>query len=224
MAKRRDKARRATHRVLIVDDHPVMRRGIRDIVGEDSELEICGEAADAADALRLLRSADPDVAIVDISLARGSGLELLKQIRSCHPEVKTLVLSMHDETVFAERVLRAGALGYVNKAEPGENLLAAVHKVLRGEIALSPAMTDRLLRSAVSSKQPKQLGVERLSDRELEVFELIGQGRATGQIADRLGVSVKTVETHCQNIKQKLGADSINELRRQAALFVEKSG
>jgi DNA-binding NarL/FixJ family response regulator len=174
--------------------------------------------------LRLLRSANPDLAIVDISLARGSGLELVKQIRSSHPEVKTLVLSMHDEAVFAERALRAGALGYVNKAAPGVELLEAVHKVLRGELALSSTMTDRLLRSALGAKQPKPSGVERLSDRELEVFELIGQGRSTGQIADGLGVSVKTVETHCQTLKKKLGAASINELRRQATLFVEKSG
>jgi len=210
-------------RVLIVDDHPLMRRGVQDVLSGDPELEICGEAEDVADALAQVRSKRPDLVILDVSLPSGSGLELVKDIRSLCSATRSLVLSMHDDAVFAERALRAGALGYINKGRTGTELLAAIRKVLQGEIALSPEMADQLLRRAVTgAKTPERGGgVGSLSDHELEVFELIGRGLNTRDIAERLCVSVKTVEAHREHIKKKLALCSAAELSRHAALWAE---
>jgi DNA-binding NarL/FixJ family response regulator len=207
----------ARMRVLIIDDHPMIRRGLRDMLDDDPVVEVCGEAADTAEALEQVRKLRPDLAIIDVSLPSGSGVELAKQIRALNRGIRMLFLSMHDDAVFAERALRAGALGYVNKVRPGAELLEAVHKVARGEIALSPPMADRLMRRAVGAAPEPAGGVGSLTDRELEVFELIGRGLSTRAIADRLCLSVKTIETHREHMKTKLGVGSGAELNHLAA-------
>jgi DNA-binding NarL/FixJ family response regulator len=207
----------ARMRVLIIDDHPMIRRGLRDMLDDDPVVEVCGEAADTAEALEQVRKLRPDLAIIDVSLPSGSGVELAKQIRALNRGIRMLFLSMHDDAVFAERALRAGALGYVNKVRPGAELLEAVHKVARGEIALSPPMADRLMRRAVGAAPEPAGGVGSLTDRELEVFELIGRGLSTRAIADRLCLSVKTIETHREHMKTKLGVGSGADLNHLAA-------
>lgn len=209
-------------RVLIVDDHPMMRRGVRDALASDPEIEICGEAEDVVEALTQVRQKQPDLIILDVSLPSGSGLEVMKDIHTQDHRTRVLFLSMHDEAVFAERALQAGALGYINKARTGDELIEAVHKVMRGEIALSTEIADRLMRRALDNGAAgKPTGVSGLSDRELEIFDLIGRGLGTREIAERLCLSVKTVETHRQHIKQKLELSSAAELSRHAALWTQ---
>lgn len=210
----------AAIRVLIVDDHPMMRHGLRETLLADPELEICAEAADVGEALDAARESKPQVALIDISLPSGSGLELAKRMLTVRSDVKILFVSMHDDAVFAERGLRAGALGYINKERPAKELLEAVRKVARGEFALSQSMTERLVRRGINPTRKGPSGVERLSDRELEVFELIGRGLGTRDIAERLSLSIKTVESHRENIKSKLNLDSGTELSRQATLWI----
>lgn len=212
----------ARTRVLIVDDHALVRRGLREMISAEDEFEVCGEADDFDAALTAARDARPDLALVDISLPSGSGLELAKQLLSINKELRILFVSMHDDAVFAERALRAGALGYINKSRPGEELLAALQKVARGEIALCHEVAERLMRRGISPSRERATGLESLSDRELEIFELIGRGMSTRDIAERLSLSVKTVETHRENIKTKLDVGSASELTHQATLW--KSG
>ncbi len=212
----------ARTRVLIVDDHALVRRGLREMISAEDEFEVCGEADDCDAALTAARDARPDLALVDISLPSGSGLELAKQLLSINKELRILFVSMHDDAVFAERALRAGALGYINKSRPGEELLAALQKVARGEIALCHEVAERLMRRGISPSRERATGLESLSDRELEIFELIGRGMSTRNIAERLSLSVKTVETHRENIKTKLDVGSASELTHQATLW--KSG
>jgi len=203
---------------MIVDDHPIMRRGLRDTLAAETGLEICAEAADVGDALEQMRAVRPDLVIIDISLPSGSGLELAKQMLALNDKLRILFVSIHDDAIFAERVLRAGALGYINKSRPGDELIEAVRKVARGEIALSPSVADRLVRRGASATQGAGIGQESLSDRELEVFELIGRGLSTREIAERLCLSVKTIETHREHIKAKLRLESGAELTRRAIL------
>jgi DNA-binding NarL/FixJ family response regulator len=209
----------AKTRVLIVDDHPVMRRGLREALTAEPELEICAEAADISEAIDQTRKSKPQLAIVDVSLPSGSGLELTKQLLAINSSLRILFVSMHDDAVFAERALRAGALGYINKSRPADELLDAVRKVARGEIALSQPTSDRLVRRGVRPAQQPVTGVESLSDRELEVFELIGRGLGTREIAERLCLSTKTIETHREHIKTKLNLESGTELSRHATLW-----
>lgn len=207
-------------RILVVDDHPVVRFGLREMLSHEPDLDVCGEAASASEALSLLDSLTPDVAIIDLSLRGTSGLELIKQIRNRRPEVKMLVSSMHDEALFAERALQAGAMGYVQKREAVDEIAGALRRVLEGKIYLSSEMTQRLLgktaRVASGEKAAPVLGVASLSDRELEVFSLIGEALTTQQIAERLHLSVKTIESHRENIKRKLDLANTNELIRRA--------
>lgn len=205
-------------RVLVVDDHPLMRQGLRQLVAGESDLEMCGEAADVPDALTQVKATRPDLVVVDISLKDGNGLELIKQLKTLHPELKMIAVSMHEESLFAERVLHAGALGYVNKEEPPDVLLEAIRQVLRGKIFLSGNMTDRILsRAAGSNSDVPQSPLATLSDRELEVFVLIGKGNSTRAIAEKLHLSSKTVDTYRQNIKSKLNLHSAAELTIHAA-------
>jgi DNA-binding NarL/FixJ family response regulator len=208
------------HKILIVDDHPIVRRGLTGVIAEERDLEVCGEAADAEEALRQVESTCPDLVIIDISLKSGHGLELIGQIRVKDPRVKMLVSSMHDELLFAERSLRAGAMGYIPKQEPTEKLLQAVHQVLRGEIFLTPRMANRLLRDVVGGKPLEGNPIHGLSNRELEIFEMIGQGLTTQQIAQRLQLSAKTIETHREKIKAKLNLKNSAELSRRAVQWV----
>ncbi|HEC06202.1 MAG TPA: response regulator transcription factor [Thiolapillus brandeum] len=208
-------------RVLIVDDHPLVRKGFAQLIGDEPDLEVCGEAADEADALQLVAASAPDLVIIDLSLAGGSGINLIERIKAQHSDVRMLVASMHDEALFAERVLAAGALGYLNKQEAPDNIVRAIHRVLDGKVYLSGELTDRLLDGLTgTARVPGQSPMQRLSNRELEVFELIGRGMTTGKIADHLQLSIKTIETHRENIKKKLQLASGQELTRRAMHWV----
>jgi DNA-binding NarL/FixJ family response regulator len=212
-------------RILIVDDHPLVRSGLRLLIDCEPDLSVCGEAADATEAMRLLDSQTPDLLIVDLSLKESSGLELIKRVKARNPEAKMLVSSMFEESLYAERVLSAGALGYVHKQEGMERVIEAIRCVLSGRVWLSSAMSDRMLRRmTVSTQAPSQSPVHALSDRELEVFEQIGRGRATKDIAKQLHLSIKTVETHREKIKAKLGLKSGAELSRAAFQWVAEQG
>lgn len=213
-----------SHRILVVDDHPIVRRGLREMVDDEPDLEVCGEAEDAAEALRQVAATDPDVVIVDLTLKAGHGLELIQQIHARHARVKMLVSSMHDESLFAERALRAGALGYINKQESPEKIIDAVRQVLRGEIYLSPRMANRLLHRIADGGPLEKSPIESLSDRELEVFEMIGQGLSTKQIAAKLTLSHKTIETHREKIKTKLNLTNSTQLNRHATQWVLENG
>lgn len=204
-------------RILIVDDHPVVRRGLAELVADEPDLEVCGEAADAPDALRMVDETNPDLIVVDISLKSGHGIDLIKRIKARNDTVKMLVSSMHDETLFAERALRAGAMGYINKEEASDRVIEAIRHVLRGQIYLSSRMTEGLLHGVVAGREAiDHSSLKRLSDRELEVFEMIGRGMTTRQIAETLRRSVKTVETYRENLKAKLGLKNSAELSRHA--------
>jgi len=204
-------------RILIVDDHPLMRDAFRDLFADERDLEIVGESESIAEAVRLLEQKKPDLLIVDISLEDGNGLELIKQARTLLPDIQIVVVSMHDERLYAERALRAGALGYVSKHEPADVILEGIRRVLSGRIFVSERMQDRLLRRLQEGgEEIDRSTVETLSDRELEVFELIGRGLATREIAAKLNLSVKTVDTHRHRIKEKLNIQSGSQLVRHA--------
>jgi DNA-binding NarL/FixJ family response regulator len=194
------------HRIAIVDDHELVRRGLRELISAETDLEVCGEAADAPSALTLMRDTRPDLMVVDVILEKGSGLELIKQLRAWNPEQKILVSSMHEDELFAGRAMQAGARGYVNKQEPTERLLEAMRSILEGRIYLGSA--------PAAPHEPRELG--RLSDRELEVLGLIGEGLTTTEIAERLQLSSKTIDSHREHIKSKLGIRTMNELVRVA--------
>jgi len=212
-------------RILIVDDHPIVREGLTTIINEQTDLVVCGEAEDAQTALEAVGTLRPDLMIVDISLKGINGIELVKLIQRRYEKMPILVLSMHDESLYVERVLRAGARGYIMKQEGTEKVVTAIHKILGGDIYVSEAMRKKLLRTFQES-QPETSGpsVDRLSDRELEVFRLIGQGYGTRQIADTLHVSVKTVNTYRQHIKGKLKFETGSELLRHAIQWVQSEG
>jgi DNA-binding NarL/FixJ family response regulator len=212
-------------RILIVDDHPLVRSGLKLLIDCEPDLAVCGEAANANEAMRLLESQKPDLLIVDLSLKESSGLELIKRIKARSPEAKMLVSSMFEEALYAERVLSAGALGFVHKQEGMERVIEAIRCVLSGRVWLSSAMSERMLRRmTVSQPATSQSPVHTLSDRELEVFEQIGRGRATKDIARQLHLSIKTVETHREKIKAKLGLKSAAELNRAAFQWVADQG
>ena len=220
----RKKAVKATQkewRLILIDDHPIIRRGIRDALQDERDLRVVEEASTTAEAVEKARSCSPDLAIVDISMDEGSGLELIKQLRREHPRLAILVLSIHDEELYAERGLRAGANGYIEKDESPSALVQAIRTCLTGGTALSEKMTDRLVRQAVSSDMYVAQGVESLSDRELEVFHHIGSGLGTRKIAEQMCISIKTVETHRENIKKKLGIETASELSRYAVTWAE---
>ncbi|MCP4876216.1 MAG: response regulator transcription factor [Gammaproteobacteria bacterium] len=206
-------------RILIVDDHPLVRTGFAQLIGDCPDLEVCGEAADMAEALKQVETTSPDLAIIDLSLAGGSGLDLIERIKSRNKSILMLVASMHDETLYAERVLAAGARGYINKQEAQDSIIRAIRQVLSGKVYLSQHMTDRLLSGMVDSTGEKR-DIDSLSNRELQVFELIGEGVSSSQIAEQLNLSIKTIETHQAHIKKKLGLDSAHELNQRAIRWV----
>jgi DNA-binding NarL/FixJ family response regulator len=206
-------------RILIVDDHPLVRTGFAQLIGDCPDLEVCGEAADMAEALKQIETTRPDLAIIDLSLAGGSGLDLIERVRARNKDILMLVASMHDETLYAERVLAAGARGYINKQEAQDSIIRAIRQVLSGKVYLSQNMTDRLLSGMVDASGEKR-DIDSLSNRELQVFELIGEGVPTGQIAEQLNLSVKTIETHQAHIKKKLGLGSAHELNQRAIRWI----
>lgn len=204
-------------KVFLVDDHPLVRDWLANLINQQADLQICGEAENSGQALRLIAAAKPDIAVVDISLEHGSGLELIKDIRALHPQVAVLVLSMHDESLYAERALRAGARGYVMKREVTKKVLEAVRCVLDGKLFLSEKAALTMAENFAEGRPPASLSpVEHLSDRELEVFQLLGRGYGTREIAKELNVSFKTVQSFCARIKDKLKLANINELLREA--------
>jgi DNA-binding NarL/FixJ family response regulator len=211
-------------RIFIVDDHPLVREGLTNLINGQDDLIICGEARDSAEALDGIMKARPDVAFIDISLENESGLELVKQLRSQFPNVALIVLSMHDETLYAERVLRAGARGYVMKHETSKSVLASIRRVLEGGVYVSERIVNRMARRVSSARGPVASSpVERLSDRELEIFRLLGQGRSTSQIAEDLNLSLKTVQAYCARAKEKFGVTSLTELLRAAIRWDDAS-
>jgi DNA-binding NarL/FixJ family response regulator len=209
-------------RILIVDDHPVVRDGLVQQLGREPDLEVCAQAGSASQAIEGVEKMKPDLVLADINLPGRSGLELIREVRALAPEIPVLVLSMHDESVFAERVLRAGGRGYVSKQAGPEKLAAAIRIVLGGQIYVSETVSTRLL-DGLSGKASSRAAspIEKLTDRELEVFTLIGQAKETKEIAQRLHMSTKTVEAHRGSIKRKLKLKSGPELTRHAVLWVE---
>jgi DNA-binding NarL/FixJ family response regulator len=204
-------------RVIIVDDHPIVRKGLAQLINDESDLHVCAEAATPQEALEEIGNSRADVAVVDLSLGQDSGLELIKDIRVRYPDLPVLVLSMHDESLYADRVMRAGAMGYIMKDEASDRVIGAIRLVLGGEVYLSEALSSAMLRRmARRSEEPVRSPIERLSDRELEVLRLIGKGLGTRQVAESLHLSVKTIENHREHIKEKLDLASSVELMRLA--------
>lgn len=204
-------------RVFLIDDHPVFRRGIAAILESDPRFSVVGEADDAPTALAALRGLEVDAVVVDLALRRGSGLDVLQSIKAEHPAMEALVLSMHDEEVYAERALRAGARGYLMKDSPPDRVRDAVMRVAKGEVVTSERVNSLLVRRAIDGQRPSRL-IESLSNRELDVFGLIGRGLSTKEIAQHLHLSVKTIETHRANIKVKLELKDGADLVRAAIL------
>jgi len=210
-------------RIFIVDDHPLVREWLGNLLRLEPDFEVCGQAEDAAGALAAMAAAPPDVAILDLSLKSGSGLQLIKDLRERHPGVATLVLSMHEEIYYAERALRAGASGYVTKRESTDRIVEAIRQVRAGRIYASPELLARLAERMVGRAPPPAQGaVTILSDREIEVFRRLGMGQPTRRIATELGVSIKTVQAFCARIKDKLNLASGAELVREAVRWVER--
>jgi len=209
--------------VFLVDDHPLVREWLANLIQQQPDLVVCGEAATRAQALRAISELKPNVAIVDIALKDSSGLELIKDLTEACPDIAVLVLSMHDESHYAERALRAGAKGYIMKRETTRKVIAAIRQVLDGKLYISDAVAAAMAAQFVSAKNlPADSPVEQLSDRELEVFELLGEGRGTRQIAEALGLSVKTVQAYCARMKEKLRLSGATELLREAVRWSER--
>jgi DNA-binding NarL/FixJ family response regulator len=220
---RRSKAKIVTEaaKILIVDDHPLVRAGLKDLISSQPDMVVCGEAATAAEALKLVDQEEPDLVVIDLKLKQSSGIELIKQIKARYKGVKMLVSSMHEEALFAERALHAGASGYINKEEASEKVIEAIRQILDGKVYLSNRMTEHMLyQFAGRQAEPSENSLDKLSNRELEVFELVGQGLGTRQIADLLHLSVKTIETYRESVKRKLNLNTSSELIRRAVQWV----
>lgn len=206
-------------KIIIVDDHPIVRQGLTELINHENDLVVCCQAEDASEAMEFIKESDPDIIIVDISLKETNGLELIKDIKVRYPQLPVLVLSMHDESLYAERSLRAGARGYIMKQEATDKVITAIRKVLTGELYISDKMTakmvDRLVRGATESSP-----VNALSDRELEVFDMLGQGHGTRYISEKLHLSIKTIETYRAHIKRKLNLSDATELIQHAVQWV----
>jgi DNA-binding NarL/FixJ family response regulator len=218
-----EKKRSRKMRVLIVDDHPVIRQGLAQMIGHEDDLEVCGQAEDMNSALEAMEKLKPDMAVIDISLKGTSGIELIKAVKIRHPAVKMLSLSMHDEALYAERCLKAGAGGYIMKHEPPEKIINAIRQVIAGQIYVSENMTARMVHKLVDGNEAGATGVDSLTDRELEVFRLIGMGHGTRQIAEELFLSVKTIESYRAHIKEKLALDNATELIQHAIQWVNSA-
>ncbi|MBM3875723.1 MAG: response regulator transcription factor [Verrucomicrobia bacterium] len=212
----------ARKRILVVDDHPIMREGLAQLINHEPDLSVCGEAESSEQAVSAVEKLRPDLVLADITLPGKSGVELIKDLQALRPGLAVLVLSMHDESLYAERVLRAGGRGYIMKQEGGRKLMEAIRHVLGGQVYVSARMSARILelfsgQPAESERSP----LAKLTDREFEVYQLIGAGKSTRDVAGQLHLSVKTVEVHRANIKKKLGVRSAPELVRHAVRWVE---
>ena len=210
-------------KILLVDDHPLVREWLTNLINQQPDMVVCGEAESASHALAVIASTQPDLVVVDLSLKNGSGIDLIKDLKELHPALLVLVLSMHDESLYAERALRAGARGYVMKREVTKNIISAIRQVVAGQLHVSERMAARIASKyagapPVTAESPVTL----LSDRELEVFQLLGQGRETKQIAETLHLSMKTVQAYCARIKDKLKLTNATELLREAIRWEEQ--
>jgi len=217
-----DSASGRKHRILIVDDHPLFRHGIADLINAEPDMEVWGEADSAPAALEVIRNQTPDLVTIDISLRGANGIELLKSIKAEHARLPVLVLSMHDESLYALRALRAGARGYIMKQEALERVMSAIRHVLRGELYVSPSMSGRMIEEFVQGNRSGTSIADKLTDRELEILQLIGHGHGVRQIAEELILSAKTVETHRAHIKEKLNYQTARELARFAVQWVDQ--
>ena len=219
--KKSNKAGDNKIRILIVDDHPIVRQGLAELINHEDDLTVCGQAEDAPQAMKDIRTLKPDMAIVDISLKETSGIELIKDIKVQYPSLPVLTLSMHDESLYAERALRAGARGYIMKQQATEKVIVAIHKVVSGQVYVSDIMAAKMVRKLVTGSSDVGVSpLDRLSDRELQVFLLIGQGHGTRQISEQLHLSVKTIETYRSHIKEKLNIIGAAKLLQYAIQWV----
>ena len=215
--------RESRKRIFLVDDHPLVREWLGHLINRQTDLVLCGEAGDASEAMREIRRRAPDAVVVDISLGGSSGIELVTEIKLAFPKIAVLVLSMHEDSTYVERALRAGALGYVAKRETTAKIVAAIRQVLRGQYFLSGPLALAITRKYV--ERPARVGLspaERLSNRELEVFEMLGRGFETRRVAEELHISMKTVQAYCARIKEKLQLNSATELLREAILWDQR--
>ncbi|MBE7498442.1 MAG: response regulator transcription factor [Verrucomicrobiaceae bacterium] len=221
---RPSKSTKIVKRVILVDDHPIMRHGLAQLIRAESGLDVCGEAGNAREGLEVVEKLKPELAVIDLTLPDKNGLELVKDIRAMCPATQCLVLSMHDEDLYGERSLRAGARGYVMKEEAADHLITAIHKVLSGGLYVSESLNARMLEQMTASTRSKAAGIDSLTDRELEILELIGRGVATKNIATQLNISARTVEAHRAHVKEKLGITDGAALVRYAVQWVENRG
>ena len=210
----------SAYRILIVDDHPIVRQGLRRLIDQEEDLSVCGEAEDVKEARNAIEAMSPDAVILDISLRNSDGVDLIKELRLRRIKTPVLVLSMHDESIYAERLLSAGANGYIMKQEASDQFLVALRGVLAGDIYVSNAVRGKMVKAAAAEDAVAD-PISRLSNRELQVFNLIGQGLSTREIAEKLNLSVKTIESHRLTIKDKLNIDSATQLMRYAVRWTE---
>lgn len=209
--------------VFVIDDHPIVRDGLTQLINREPDLTVCGTAEDIYEALKAMQTLKPDIALADISLKGADGIELIKNLKIRMPALPVLVLSIHDESIYAPRALRAGARGFIMKQEATENVLLALRRVLSGEIYLSKRMANKMLQQFVGAPGTAQkFSIDRLSDRELEVFRLIGQGHGTRRIAEELRLSVKTVESYREHIKEKMTLSDASELVQHAIQWLQR--
>jgi len=211
-------------KIVLVEDHPIFRKGLAQLINNEKDMTVCGESEDSVEALRIVKELEPDLVIVDITLKDRNGIELIKDIKIRFPEMKIIVISMHDEKIYAERALRAGAKGYIMKQEAPETILKAIHHVLNNNVYVSNDIATRIFNLFFDGRANEDNNpVNQLTDRELEIFQLIGQGFGTRQIASKLHISVKTVENHRAHIKEKLNLKSAIELVQQATLWLQRN-
>jgi len=208
-------------RLVLIDDHPIMRRGLAVLIRAEKGLDVCGEAGSASEGFETIEKLKPDLAVIDLTLPDKSGLELVKDVRAAFPATQCVVLSMHDEVMYGERAIRAGARGYVMKEAAADHLVTAIHKVLGGGLYVSEALNARMLEQMSGTPRSKPSGMDALTDREVEILELIGKGVATKNIATQLSISARTVEAHRAHIKEKLGITDGAALVRHAVQWVE---
>jgi DNA-binding NarL/FixJ family response regulator len=211
-------------RIYIVDDHPLVRQGLSQVINSEADMEICGEAEDAPQAMKGVGPADPDVIIVDISLRGNNGLELIKNLKAIHENIPVLVFSMHDESIYAQRALRAGAKAYVMKKESPTKVVEAIRSIIKGEIYVSPSVADQVLQQIVNgpNNATSTSPIDRLTDRELEVVQLVGRGLSSREIAESLNLSVKTIESHRAHVKEKLNLRNATELVQFSVQWVDQ--
>jgi DNA-binding NarL/FixJ family response regulator len=208
---------RQIHRILVVDDHPVVRKGLAMTLDREPDLMVCGEAESLEEALSAVLGQNPDLILADLELEGMNGMDLIREVRRLHPRIPVLVLSMHDEDVYAERTLRSGARGYLMKHEKPEVLVSAIRAVLKGEIAVTERIKSRIVANLAGARAERpRLSLDKLTDRELEIFQLLGKGNTIRRISEKLSLSIKTIEAHCAHIKQKLGLSSGPELQYMA--------